>query len=332
MTDKISVIVPVFNAETTLDRCLQSIISQTYKNLEIILINDGSEDRSLEICYKWGEKDNRIKILNQENSGVSCSRNLGITKSTGKYIAFVDSDDWVDSEMYEKLYSKILQENADTVFCRYYNVDENGNELEKANDGGLRDFVEKKDYKYLFVKGTNYVIGAIWRCLFKKDLLIEINFNKEIRIGEDCEFLLRYLAQTKHNVLLDEKLYYYQNSSKKDNYKKYFTQNWYVNTLKKLGEETYKDLCYLNNVNLAQAQKFRIYLGWISNIIADRSVKIRFVKNKLKNSELTVFNQRKNYKKYVKLCCDNLSMRIHALIIHKGFFVFAKIYYYIKKQ
>ena len=104
--NKISVIIPVYNAENTIDRCLDSVTKQTFGNLEIILIDDGSQDNSKEKYQEWAKKDNRIKIITQKNRGVSAARNAGINIATGDYIAFVDSDDWIDSTMYEKLLKK----------------------------------------------------------------------------------------------------------------------------------------------------------------------------------------------------------------------------------
>ncbi len=104
MNDLISVIVPVYNVKNYLEKCLDSIINQTYKNLEIILINDGSTDESLDICYMYEKKDNRIKVYNQENHGLSYTRNRGIELARGKYIGFVDSDDVISPFMYEFLY------------------------------------------------------------------------------------------------------------------------------------------------------------------------------------------------------------------------------------
>lgn len=111
--DKISVIVPIYNVEKYIDKCLKSIVNQTYKNLEILLINDGSTDNSGSICDKWTEFDSRIKVLHCENKGVSTARNRGINIATGKFIAFCDPDDTLDNNFYEQLYKNIIKNNAD---------------------------------------------------------------------------------------------------------------------------------------------------------------------------------------------------------------------------
>ena len=108
MSDKISVIVPVYNVENYLRRCVDSIINQTYKNLEIILVDDGSPDNCPVICDEYAQKDSRIKVIHKENGGLSSARNCGMDMATGEYIGFVDGDDWIESDMY-----KFLIENAE---------------------------------------------------------------------------------------------------------------------------------------------------------------------------------------------------------------------------
>ena len=124
-TDKISVIVPVYNVEDYLDRCINSIVKQTYKNLEIILVDDGSTDSSYKICNEWAKKDERIKVLHNKNEGVSKARNVGIDASTGDFIAFVDSDDYIEETMFEKLLDKQKTNNSDIVFCRVNQINNN---------------------------------------------------------------------------------------------------------------------------------------------------------------------------------------------------------------
>ena len=119
MESLISVIVPVYNVENYLDKCIESIVNQTYKNLEIILVDDGSLDSSSKICDEWAVKDNRIKVIHKTNGGVSSARNEGLKNANGDFIAFVDSDDWLELNMYEKLISKQKETNTDIVFSGY---------------------------------------------------------------------------------------------------------------------------------------------------------------------------------------------------------------------
>ena len=115
----ISVIVPVYNVENYLPRCLDSIINQTYTNLEILLVDDGATDNSGKLCDEYAQKDNRIRVFHKENGGVSSARNMGLDNATGEYIAFVDSDDYIDKCMYEIMLNSSVQNNADIVVCGY---------------------------------------------------------------------------------------------------------------------------------------------------------------------------------------------------------------------
>ncbi len=117
---KISIVVPIYNAEKYLDRCIQSILNQSYKDLEIILIDDGSTDSSNKICNNYQKRDNRIKFISQKNEGVSAARNRGISEATGEFIGFVDSDDYIQPNMYETLYGLINKYNCDISICGYF--------------------------------------------------------------------------------------------------------------------------------------------------------------------------------------------------------------------
>ena len=127
----ISVIIPVYNAENFLNECLNSIINQTYENLEIICINDGSTDNSLNILKKFSKKDTRIKIFTTDNCGQGSARNLGLNNASGEYISFIDADDWIRLDTYEILYSKIYQSDLDLLFFQMINfIDSTGEFIE----------------------------------------------------------------------------------------------------------------------------------------------------------------------------------------------------------
>ena len=130
---KISVIIPIYNVEDYLPQCLDSVIHQTHENLEIILVNDGSTDSCTKICDEYAAKDNRIKIINQENGGLSVARNTGIRTATGDYIAFIDSDDWIVPNFCEILLITALENNAEMVECGFTKF-ENGNEIKIKNE------------------------------------------------------------------------------------------------------------------------------------------------------------------------------------------------------
>ena len=122
---KLSIIIPVFNVEEYLPKCIESVVNQTYDNLEILLINDGSTDNSGVICDNFAHKDERVKVVHKENGGLSAARNLGLSLATGHYIAFLDSDDYIDSEMYETLVDALENADADIAACGFKEIYQN---------------------------------------------------------------------------------------------------------------------------------------------------------------------------------------------------------------
>lgn len=176
MNELISVVVPVYNVEKYLKRCIESILNQTYKNLEIILVDDGSKDKSGQICDEYSKKDERIKVIHKENGGLSDARNVGVENGLGKYICFIDSDDYIDVKFLENLYLIIKKYNADISVCCYKIVYENSNYLKIEERREFKEEIWNKEQSYkellLFGKLENY----IWNKLFKKSLFNGICF------------------------------------------------------------------------------------------------------------------------------------------------------------
>lgn len=199
----ISVIVPIYKVEKYLNQCVQSLINQTYKQLEIILVDDGSPDKCGEICDKWAIKDNRIKVLHKENGGLSDARNVGLSIATGEFIAFVDSDDWVEAEMYETMINILLEEKAD--FCACGIVDT----YQTKEVFHVFPFYSGKSEEFLLkiYKDNIFPVSACNK-LFRKECWNEIRFP----VGKLCEdafttYLL--LDQAKRVVQISDTFYHY---------------------------------------------------------------------------------------------------------------------------
>lgn len=213
----ISIIIPVFNMEDKLNKCIQSVINQTYDNLEIILVNDGSKDNSLKICENYKNIDNRIKLISINNNGVSNARNIGIKNATGKYIGFVDSDDYIDNDMFETLYNNIKDNNADLSIIGYQ-IETIDNKVIKNTNLDKYENIEIMTQSQVYEKilDKNYFQGYCWNKLFKSDLLKDIFFDANIYICEDLLFVCEYLKKCKTIVYNRKNSYhyvYYQNSS-----------------------------------------------------------------------------------------------------------------------
>lgn len=208
---KISVIVPVFNAEKYLNQCIDSIIHQTIKDLEILLINDGSTDHSLKICREYEKKDSRIHVIDKKNSGPSNTRNLGIEKSTGDYILFVDSDDYIEKTMLEEMYQKIIEEKVDVVRCNIkkyknetdYQVE---NMYELANKKITKEQIGKILSHFLTLKEN---LGCYSVLLLTKKSVVQ-KFNSSICFMEDYDYYARLLLNIKSIYFLDKPFYHYR--------------------------------------------------------------------------------------------------------------------------
>jgi len=205
MRKKISIIVPVYNKGKYLDKCISSIVNQSYENIEIILINDGSTDESLDICNVWKQNDSRIIVLDQENNGVSAARNRGIDYSSGDYIAFIDGDDWIDRNYISYLLYLCNTNECDVSQVRYRYV-ENENEINLSNE---KDNVVKISFYELFSSSNRLYRAIVCGKLFAKYLFDEYRFPVgRIYEDEEAAFYLTYKA--KNIALSNRQLYYYR--------------------------------------------------------------------------------------------------------------------------
>ena len=187
---KISVIVPVYNAESTIRRCVDSILAQTFTDFECLLIDDGSKDRSGEICDEYAEKDSRVRVFHKENGGVSSARNVGLDNATGEWIAFVDSDDWV-GEMYLESFSGHL--DADLMIGGFLRVKNNeivyDNYWDYLPDGLYLNF------RHIIESHLNHsAFSAPWAKLFRRKIIGKIRFDSNIFLGEDNLFIMMFLS------------------------------------------------------------------------------------------------------------------------------------------
>lgn len=221
---RVSVIVPIYNVEKYLERCLESLINQTLKDIEIIAINDGSTDGSLDILNKYARYDRRIKVIDKENSGVSDCRNIAMKQITGKYITFVDSDDWIDLNAIETMYAKAEEEKCDLVMCTYMREFANHSK-EKVFDMPKVVVYENKEIKNLHRKlfgptdeelgnpeGLDS-LGTVWAKLYKVEVIknnnLEFKDLKEIGSNEDGLFNIYVFNKISKAVFINRPLYHY---------------------------------------------------------------------------------------------------------------------------
>lgn len=213
MNDLISVIVPIYKVQNYICKCIESIINQTYSNIEIILVNDGSPDDCGEICDNYCKKDNRVKVIHKENGGLSDARNAGLDCAEGKYVLFIDGDDYIKPEMIEIMYTTIIRDISDMVICNYELADEDGKIISKKRnkiyESDNKDIIIDEeifwnnchDYDYLY-----YVIAC--------NKLYNINIFKNIRykkgaVHEDEIILHKVVGKCNKISCIPEKLYIY---------------------------------------------------------------------------------------------------------------------------
>ena len=217
---KVSVIVPIYNVEKYLDRCMQSLLNQTLNDIEIIMVDDGSPDRCPQMCDEYVKKDSRVKVVHKKNEGLGYARNSGLEVAVGEYVAFVDSDDYVDTRMYERLYLSAKENSADVVFCGFHNEVKLGRWIESNEvsedvvwtGDAIRNFMldmiacapyDKMERKYQM---------SVWHAIYKHSIIRDNNiryFSERDIVSEDIPFQVDFLSLTDKVVYLKESFYYY---------------------------------------------------------------------------------------------------------------------------
>lgn len=227
---KVSIILPVYNVEKYIDRCLKSLVNQTMKEIEILIINDGTLDNSMEICEKYAKIDQRIKIYNKDNEGLGLTRNYGLKRASGEYICFVDSDDYVTDDMCELLYATAKKYEADIVYGGIYRDNNEGKILKKPSTNSTKIWKGQDEIKNLLLdfiatkpkeKKDTIMEVSVWKAVFKKSIFDKygINFVSEREfISEDVIFDIDFFLKSQCIVAIPDCVYFYcvnQNSLSK---------------------------------------------------------------------------------------------------------------------
>lgn len=220
MTPKVSIIVPCWNVEKYLDRCIDSLVSQTLREIEIILVDDDSPDSVPEMCERWAEKDSRIKVIHKSNAGAGYARNSGLEAATGEYVAFVDADDYVRNDAYQLYYEAAASNNADIVFSGINSEMQPG--VWKQTNMPARMNVLNKEQSWLYAKGMVANLPhvksektsscSVWHSIYKRSNIMSNNIRflseREI-VSEDLLFQLDFMKTVNNSVFIPQALYYY---------------------------------------------------------------------------------------------------------------------------
>ena len=290
----ISVIIPVYNVKQYIERCIDSVLNQTYKNIEIILVDDGSNDGCNEICNMYAEKDKRIKVVHIKNSGVSNARNLGIRLANGDFITFVDADDYIDTSCIEKMYKLCKDEQCDIGIVGTL---ENNELTNKTNTSGESiDMVLSAENALKEMLNEKYYYGNVWGKIYKTDIWKNIHFNEDTVIGEDMEVLYNVLLKSnKVKINTNERLYYYTKNRNDSATKSNYNKNWEKEIA--ICENILKD-CRENHKDVfpfALKRYIRINYSCIVKILTydseNKEVYTQLRKNILKYNEYGIYNK-----------------------------------------
>lgn len=208
---RLSIIVPVYQAKEYLEKCINSILEQSFVDFELILVDDGSDDGCERICNDYAKKDERVKIIRQENQGVSSARNTGLDYATGKYIAFVDADDWVEKDLFEESINAIEKSKADILYHGFVKDICSDTEKEPVMKGmpEIEGVLSKRTMKEYILKQNGEINVNVFSYIFRKKVLDDIKFNTNMSYAEDTVFVMQTLAKVRSYCLLKNCGYHY---------------------------------------------------------------------------------------------------------------------------
>ncbi len=281
MKEKVSIIIPIYNAEKFLKKCIDSVIQQDYNNIEIILINDGSTDNSEDVCKNYFKND-KVKYFLKKNEGVSKARNLGIKNATGKYITFVDADDYVEKNYISTLVSCIQKDHYDLAICNYYEND----------DINIHEIIDRKD-AFISIMNKKLYKGFLWNKLYKLKIIKDnfLKFNESVHVCEDLLFNYQYIDNCDKNfIFTPEKLYHYVQHDGSALHKKLSLK--YLSIV-----DSYKEIEKILIKNNIDLKEFLIsYLKILTDLIYRNSL----LKDKL-NLENVIIERKKCYDEIKKI-------------------------------
>lgn len=262
-TPKVSIIVPVYKVEKYLGRCIKSILKQTFTDFELILVDDGSPDRCPQMCDEWCKKDERIHVIHKENGGLSSARNAGLKAAKGDYIGFVDSDDWISSDMYEILYKLAKEYRADITCGEIERT--NTENVERKTNGIIRKYTQEEFSRKYFKLDSNETVHYIVNKLYRRETANKIIFPFQL-INEDVEGFFMALLAAKKIVTIDSTVYYYWENKEGISYQ-WFTKKqmdlllvW--NRVCRICENEKREWLYYANLNY-----YRAFFGLLSRML-----------------------------------------------------------------
>ena len=283
----LSVIVPIYNTEGYLERCIKSIINQTYKNIELILVDDGSTDSSGAICDDYAKKDSRIRVFHKKNEGLVLARKYGVQKVMGEIITFVDSDDWIEADMYEQMMKAYSFEQPDLVSTGFV-FDRNEKVVYQEIDLFEEGTYDKSQIKEKIMPvmmwndkyGRRGISSAVWNKFFKKDLLIEVikDIDKNITMGEDGAIVYPYIMLADNITIINHSWYHYVDSENSMSKKWTFAEFKKIHYFQQYMDKKFSELGLFEDMKYQIRQNTKMYLRPLIQAVYDCQIdNIRYI-------------------------------------------------------
>ena len=313
--EKISIIVPVYNVEAYLERCVESILKQTYTNLEILLVNDGSTDKSGELCDKLALRDHRIRVIHKENGGLSDARNRGIDEASSNLIGFIDSDDYIDEDMYETLYRQMVASKADLSMCGHYDV---YHQIPEKQVAKIKTWELMPEEAIKMVMEAKILSVTAVNKLYKKALFEQLRFRIG-KIAEDAFIMVDLIHQCSKIVATNEKKYYYVHRENSITTQKFSLK--FLNVIEayeqnaKIISENYPDLYDVAIMRLNWAYFYVLDRLLVDNDFKDKVLEDRLISYLKKNKKSILMDSRFTRARKMSFLVLCLSRKLYLKIL-----------------
>ena len=313
--EKISIIVPVYNVEAYLERCVESILKQTYTNLEILLVNDGSTDKSGELCDKLALRDHRIRVIHKENGGLSDARNRGIDEASSNLIGFIDSDDYIDEDMYETLYRQMVASKADLSMCGHYDV---YHQIPEKQVAKIKTWELMPEEAIKMVMEAKILSVTAVNKLYKKALFEQLRFRIG-KIAEDAFIMVDLIHQCSKIVATNEKKYYYVHRENSITTQKFSLK--FLNVIEayeqnaKIISENYPDLYDVAIMRLNWAYFYVLDRLLVDNDFKDKVLEDRLISYLKKNKRSILMDSRFTRARKMSFLALCLSRKLYLKIL-----------------
>lgn len=313
--EKISIIVPVYNVEAYLEKCVESILKQTYTNLEILLVNDGSTDKSGELCDKLALRDHRIRVIHKENGGLSDARNRGIDEASSNLIGFIDSDDYIDEDMYETLYRQMVASKADLSMCGHYDV---YHQIPEKQVAEIKTWELMPEEAIKMVMEAKILSVTAVNKLYKKALFEQLRFRIG-KIAEDAFIMVDLIHQCSKIVATNEKKYYYVHRENSITTQKFSLK--FLNVIEayeqnaKIISENYPDLYDVAIMRLNWAYFYVLDRLLVDNDFKDKVLEDRLISYLKKNKKSILMDSRFTRARKMSFLALCLSRKLYLRIL-----------------